>query len=55
MKKNLKNRLFKISTLSLVTTGVVSAVSASLINNNSVDSFLYQTSRFSCFCKFDQQ
>ena len=44
MKKNLKNRLFKISTLSLVTTGVVSAVSASLINNNSVDSFLYQTS-----------
>ena len=24
MKKNLKNRLFKISTLSLVTTGVVS-------------------------------
>ena len=44
MKKNLKNRLFKISTLSLVTTGVVSAVSASLINNNSVDSFSYQTS-----------
>ena len=44
MKKNLKNRLFKISTLSLVTTGVVSVVSASLINNNSVDSFLYQTS-----------
>lgn len=44
MKKNLKNRLFKISTLSLVTTSVVSAVSASLINNNSVDSFSYQTS-----------
>lgn len=44
MKKNLKNRLFKISTLSLVTTGVASVVSASLINNNSVDSFLYQTS-----------
>ena len=44
MKKNSKNRLFKISTLSLVTTGVVSAISASLINNNSVDSFLYQTS-----------
>lgn len=44
MKKNLKNRLFRISTLTLATASVASAVSVSLINNNSVDSFSYKTS-----------
>lgn len=44
MKKNLKNRLFRISTLTLATASVASAVSVSLINNSSVDSFSYKTS-----------